>query len=559
MSQFRLAALLTLLAAAGCYRYSDASQQSTMADPQYMSGPPGGAMDPDYGYGEPAGDPRGGSVAAVGPGAPGGPAVAGDVDDEDNQDADEDSEAPAPPDVADASPDPSADPSVAVGPGMPGPEEAGAPGPDAPQADDGIASAPEVAAAPTGTVGNAEIDATLDGYGQWVETDDYGAVWRPDATVVGVDFTPYESGGSWVQSDAGWAFSCDYPWGWLPFHYGRWAWFHDYWGWVPGHRWGPAWVDWRHGNGVVGWRPRPPRLPDHRPATGHHGRGVLVRDHRHSEQHDAHWRFATTRDFSRPHVRSHLYGNLAEGLRVTSKVAAPPLRARTTVHASDLMRNRFAAGRSFQPGRPGQPGRSFQPGPGRVGGPVQVRDHRGPESGRPFQPPAQGIRPSPGNQQPYGAYRRPPIYRPPISGQPPAQTVRPPRYQQPYGAYRPPAGAQPGQPPAQTVRPPRYQQPGQPPVRTYQPPVRTYQPHMPSAPPPSRSWNPPSSPPVHSGSPSGGPHSGGGGSSSHSGGGGNSGGGNSSGPHSSGSSSHSGSSSNSSHSSSSSSTSGHRR
>lgn len=156
-----------------------------------------------------------------------------------------------------------------------------------------------------------------------------------------MDFTPYESGGSWADSDAGWSFQADYAWGWLPFHYGRWAWFHDYWGWVPGHRWGAAWVDWRHGNGVVGWRPRPPGHGYHH--NGYqYGGGAVVRDHRHPLNHDSNWRFATTRDFTRPHIRSHLYGNGADGLRLTARVNAPPLRARTTVHAGELMRGRYA-------------------------------------------------------------------------------------------------------------------------------------------------------------------------------------------------------------------------
>ncbi|HEY0483137.1 MAG TPA: DUF6600 domain-containing protein, partial [Kofleriaceae bacterium] len=416
----------------------------------------------------------------------------------------------------------------------------GAPGPD------DVAQAPQPA--PTGTVTDPEIDATLDGYGQWIQTDDYGPVWRPDATVVGVDFTPYESGGSWVDTDAGWAFSCDYPWGWLPFHYGRWAWFHDYWGWVPGHRWGPAWVDWRHGNGVIGWRPRPPRILDHRPSIGHHGGGVLVRDHRHAEQHDAHWRFATTSNFARPHVRSHLYGNLAEGLRVTSKVAAPPLRARTTVRAADLMRNRFSAGgrpwaqgsgrfggqvqvrdhRGFDPARGTPPGQAVRPGastqdPARFGGQVQVRDHRGfdpargtspTQAGRPI-PPAQDSgrfgSPQVRDHRGFDPRGTPPPTQAgqPTSPMPPTQAGRPispmPSTQEPgrFGGpqVRDHRGADPARsyPPPGAYRPPVYRpgaepsppartyQPYQPPARTYQPPPRTYQP----PPPPVRTFQPP--------------------------------------------------------------------
>ena len=330
MSQLRLAALVTLLAA-GCY--SEAAPQSTLPEPQYVAGPPGGAIDPGYAY---ATD---GSGANVGSGI----AATDPADPADDDDRDDDTD-PA----ANGGFDPARDPSVGAPSGS-------APGAPAPTADD-VAQLDGAArfgttsdrGDPTASVTDEEIDATLDGQGEWVQTDDYGQVWRPDATVVGVDFTPYESGGSWTYTDAGWAFACDYPWGWLPFHYGRWGWFDGFWGWAPDYYWGPAWVEWRHGGGIVGWRPLPPRHRDHRD-HGHrwHDRDAPVRDHRRARQYDAHWRFAAVSDFSRPHVRSHLFGNAAEGLRMTSAVAAPPIRGRAPVRAADLMRIRSASsGRS---------------------------------------------------------------------------------------------------------------------------------------------------------------------------------------------------------------------
>src|SRR5690349_2698149 len=60
MSQLRLAALVMLLAA-GCYR--DAAQQSTLPDPQYVAGPPGGAIDPGYGYASAGAPDRSGAYA----------------------------------------------------------------------------------------------------------------------------------------------------------------------------------------------------------------------------------------------------------------------------------------------------------------------------------------------------------------------------------------------------------------------------------------------------------------------------------------------------------------
>ncbi len=58
MRQFRLVALLPLIGAVACT--SDAPAQSTFPEQQYVSGPPGGAMDPQPEAapypGEPAGD-----------------------------------------------------------------------------------------------------------------------------------------------------------------------------------------------------------------------------------------------------------------------------------------------------------------------------------------------------------------------------------------------------------------------------------------------------------------------------------------------------------------------
>ncbi|HEY3359461.1 MAG TPA: DUF6600 domain-containing protein [Polyangia bacterium] len=96
-------------------------------------------------------------------------------------------------------------------------------------------------------------------YGSWVYLGPYGRVWRPSPSVVGIEFRPYVTGGRWVYTDVGWAFASDYDWGWAPFHYGRWVLATGYgWVWVPGTDWGPAWVEWRMGDGYVGWAPLPP-------------------------------------------------------------------------------------------------------------------------------------------------------------------------------------------------------------------------------------------------------------------------------------------------------------
>jgi hypothetical protein len=520
MTPLRFAVLLPWLAAAGCY--SDAPSQSTLppSESHFVAGPPGGAMDPDGASAQDLGqasanepddadDPGAGDPAVRGPAAP----VASSED------------------LADGATDPATDPADDAIAGAPdfsagGPD--GAPGelgdPNGAVAEAGPAPVPaDPAIAATANVSDAEIDSALQGYGQWIQTDDLGQVWRPDATVVGADFTPYESGGSWEQTDAGWSFASEYPWGWLPYHYGRWAWLGGSWGWVPGHRWGSAWVDWRHGGGITGWRPMGPGVRDHRQGFVHHGSDVVIRDHRRAEQHDAHWRFATDRDFSRPHIRAHTYGNLAEGLRVTSTVRRPPpVQGRTTVRSTDLMRGRFANRPVAQPGR--------------FGGAPQVRDHRsfdrgqafdrgqGIDRGRTFQPPpAQGggrSQPtfrgndgsaSRGYTAPTRAYNPPARAGQPDAGQagraynPPARTYQP-GIGQTGRAYNPPPRAY-NAPPRAYNPPPRAYNP--PPVYsprpTYNPPARTYNP-PPVYNPPPRASNPPpvhySPPPSHTATPS---------------------------------------------------------
>lgn len=94
----------------------------------------------------------------------------------------------------------------------------------------------------------------LSPYGNWASHPSYGSVWTPfDA---GRNFQPYGTDGQWVMTEFGNTWVSDFPWGWAPFHYGRWF-FDDFlgWAWVPGYEWGPAWVDWRSNNNYYGWTP----------------------------------------------------------------------------------------------------------------------------------------------------------------------------------------------------------------------------------------------------------------------------------------------------------------
>ncbi len=123
-------------------------------------------------------------------------------------------------------------------------------------------SAPPMLGGPTPAAAQASEDFiyALEPYGRWIRHARFGEVWVPADLPRG--WRPYEYG-HWVYTDEwGWFWVSDpeeEDWGWVTFHYGRWA--HERrigWFWVPGDEWAPAWVDWRYGDGTVGWAPLPP-------------------------------------------------------------------------------------------------------------------------------------------------------------------------------------------------------------------------------------------------------------------------------------------------------------
>ncbi len=112
----------------------------------------------------------------------------------------------------------------------------------------------------------------LDPYGSWAQDPSYGAVWYPRVTVA--DWAPYRYGHwEWI-SPWGWTWIDDAPWGFAPFHYGRWAMIGSRWAWVPGRMgprpvYAPALVAFVGGGGVnfslsigggdgIGWFPLGP-------------------------------------------------------------------------------------------------------------------------------------------------------------------------------------------------------------------------------------------------------------------------------------------------------------
>lgn len=103
----------------------------------------------------------------------------------------------------------------------------------------------------------------LDDYGDWRPDSNYGDVWFPR---VSGDWAPYREG-HWAWIDPwGWTWVDEDPWGYAPFHYGRWLSIEGRWGWVPGPSnvepvYAPALVAFVGGGFGVGvaWFPLGPR------------------------------------------------------------------------------------------------------------------------------------------------------------------------------------------------------------------------------------------------------------------------------------------------------------
>jgi hypothetical protein len=119
----------------------------------------------------------------------------------------------------------------------------------------------------------------LDDNGTWRDDEEFGAVWIP--TGVGPNWAPYHDGYWAFISPWGYTWVDDAPWGYAPFHYGRWVSLEGRWAWVPGPRseapvYAPALVAFiggpgysvsvsgngrgpGDGGGEVGWFPLGPR------------------------------------------------------------------------------------------------------------------------------------------------------------------------------------------------------------------------------------------------------------------------------------------------------------
>ena len=128
----------------------------------------------------------------------------------------------------------------------------------------------------------------LNQYGDWSTHPEYGRVWAPRVVTDG--WAPYRHGRwAWVRP-WGWTWIDDTPWGFAPFHYGRWVRWGPRWVWAPGTwvarpTYAPAVVGWAGAPGVsvsvsfgpgVGWFPLAPReiYTPYYPCTPHYVRHV---------------------------------------------------------------------------------------------------------------------------------------------------------------------------------------------------------------------------------------------------------------------------------------------
>ncbi len=136
--------------------------------------------------------------------------------------------------------------------------------------------APQAVQGMTGVQGLAQ-------YGAWQQSPGYGQVWYPQ---VAPDWVPYRDGSWSYVAPWGWTWVDNEPWGFAPFHYGRWAQVDQRWCWVPTQEgapydpeptYAPALVDFlvagavagavagvlaaslSSGRGDVGWVPLGPR------------------------------------------------------------------------------------------------------------------------------------------------------------------------------------------------------------------------------------------------------------------------------------------------------------
>lgn len=152
-------------------------------------------------------------------------------------------------------------------------------------------------------------------YGAWTADPEYGEVWYPNSVPVG--WQPYGTGYWTYVGPWGWTWVDAQPWGFAPFHYGRWAHRGERWCWIPPQRaerpvYAPALVAFVGGSELgavaglqnrapVGWFPLGPHEPYVPPyvADPNYYRRINATDRVQQAVLDEHWRRAERHEASR--------------------------------------------------------------------------------------------------------------------------------------------------------------------------------------------------------------------------------------------------------------------
>ncbi len=134
----------------------------------------------------------------------------------------------------------------------------------------------------------------LNSYGDWVNTNSYGRVWRP---FVVDNWMPFDNG-HWAYANGDWTWISYEPFGWIVYHYGYWYDDPSYgWVWVPSDgNWSPANVMWIDYGNYIGWAPRPPR-------------GVTY-GYPWERNQNRYWHVVKSDDFTKDNIRDYRVTNL---------------------------------------------------------------------------------------------------------------------------------------------------------------------------------------------------------------------------------------------------------
>jgi hypothetical protein len=127
------------------------------------------------------------------------------------------------------------------------------------KADDRLAAASAAAQVPPEMTGAADLAR----FGRWSTRADGARLWTPARVPAG--WQPYQQGAWSWNAPWGWTWVDDQPWGFAPFHYGRWLKVKGRWAWNPG-RWGAARPV--YAPALVGWFAGAALTVDGAPAVG---------------------------------------------------------------------------------------------------------------------------------------------------------------------------------------------------------------------------------------------------------------------------------------------------